>query len=281
MDDWTVEDAIKVRGLGVLRNGSFDYKTKGITQKDLLVETLQNYLYSIQLIPQYGSIFQRIGIAIGRLGNYNDELRYYDKAIEINNQCYLAYYKRGILMMRREKILGSFRLHQGHRFGSKEYTGIQLKRPSQILTMSLNQILISLPIMHRFIITEDFFISKWEIRTSYQMLIEELLNQILKILKVLQQRQLFILYLIGMIFKEIDEQDKALIDYNKAIQLNLNKAAFYFHRWILYNKIGNKYLSLSLSNYNQAIDLDPNDFQAYYNRGYQYIILNRSPFTQQ
>ncbi|CAD8210385.1 unnamed protein product [Paramecium octaurelia] len=72
MDDWTVEDAIKVRSLGVLRNASFDQKTKGITQKDLLVETLQNYLYSIQLTPQYGSIFQRIGDNFLQLPRYSN-----------------------------------------------------------------------------------------------------------------------------------------------------------------------------------------------------------------
>ncbi|CAD8215130.1 unnamed protein product [Paramecium octaurelia] len=234
MDDWTVEDAIKVGSLSILRNGSFDQKTKGISQKDLLIEALQNYQYSIQLTPQYGLIFQRIGRAIGELGNYNDELRYYDKAIEIDDQCQLAYYKRGIL---------------NDEIGNKDQALIDYTKaidldPKNIQAYAQRGNL-------------QYYLGNWD-----KALID--FNKTIE----LDPQQSFTYYNRGVFYQNSGNNDQALIDLNQAIDLDPHIFQAYHQRAILYHDRGNQ--DQALFDYTKAIELYPYDAKFYFNRGILY-----------
>ena len=61
------------------------------------------------------------------------------------------------------------------------------------------------------------------------------------------------------------EYGKAIADYNRAIELDPNRAAAYYNRGCAYGEIGA--YDKALADYNKAIELNPNDSLAYYNRG--------------
>jgi len=68
----------------------------------------------------------------------------------------------------------------------------------------------------------------------------------------------------GILRKEMNDLDGALQDYNKAIELNPNDAAYY-NRGILKKDMND--LDGALQDYNKAIELNPNYAMAYNNRG--------------
>ena len=72
----------------------------------------------------------------------------------------------------------------------------------------------------------------------------------------------------GDAYYETGEYSKAIAEYNKAIELNPNKALAYFNRAYAYGEIG-KY-DKAIADYSKAIELNPGDAQAYYNRGLDY-----------
>ena len=65
--------------------------------------------------------------------------------------------------------------------------------------------------------------------------------------------------------------DKAIADYNKAIEINPKFAGFYANRGNIYQNQGN--LQQAISDYNNAIDRNPNDSSSFYNRGLAYYGL--------
>ena len=111
----------------------------------------------------------------------------------------------------------------------------------------------------------------------------------------------------GEIYQKQEKHDLALIQYNKAIQVNPNSSTAYYSRGLLYymqekyessladfNKVihinsnhagaygnrGNAYLylgkeKLALKDYDRAIKLEPNLARGYFNRGYVYSLQGR------
>jgi tetratricopeptide (TPR) repeat protein len=65
--------------------------------------------------------------------------------------------------------------------------------------------------------------------------------------------------------------DKAIADYNKAIELSPNFAGFYANRGNIYQSQGN--LQQAIADYNTAIEKNPDDTSSFYNRGLAYYGL--------
>ena len=74
-------------------------------------------------------------------------------------------------------------------------------------------------------------------------------------------------------YYELKQYEKAIEDYNKAIELNPNDAEVYTNRGNPYYKL--KRYEKAIEDYSKAIKLNPNDAVAYYNRGNAYDELKR------
>lgn len=65
-----------------------------------------------------------------------------------------------------------------------------------------------------------------------------------------------------------DDDERAISDYTKAIELDPNDAYPYHHRGLAYYRKGD--YSQAISDHAKGIELDPNNASAYYNRGLAY-----------
>lgn len=77
--------------------------------------------------------------------------------------------------------------------------------------------------------------------------------------------------------------DLAIIDYNRAIELNPNYPLAYYNRGLLY--FDNNNYDLAILDYSRALELDSNNYDIYYNRGIAYYKLGNldlafNDFTQ-
>lgn len=77
--------------------------------------------------------------------------------------------------------------------------------------------------------------------------------------------------------------DKAIVEFNKAIELNAKLASAYFMRGNIYNE--KEQHEKAIADFSRYIELKPKDAMAYYNRGNSYLALGQydeadSDFTQ-
>ena len=79
----------------------------------------------------------------------------------------------------------------------------------------------------------------------------------------------------GDAYSEIGEYEKAVADYNKAIQVDPNDADAYYNRGCTYGEMGE--YDKAIADFNKAIELAPNDADAYYNRGCAYSEKGEAP----
>jgi len=75
----------------------------------------------------------------------------------------------------------------------------------------------------------------------------------------------------GNTYAELGEYDRAIKDYDKAIELNKDYTVAYNNRGFAYVGLG-KY-NRAIEDFNKAIKLNPDDAKAYYNRGLAYAEL--------
>ena len=78
----------------------------------------------------------------------------------------------------------------------------------------------------------------------------------------------------GVAYDDLRQYERAIQDYNKAIQLDPNNAEAYNNRGNAYAK-GLKQYERAIQDYNKAIQLNPNDERAYNNRGISYRNLKQ------
>jgi tetratricopeptide (TPR) repeat protein len=76
-------------------------------------------------------------------------------------------------------------------------------------------------------------------------------------------------------FKASDNQNyqKAIQDYNKAIEINPNNGNIYYNKGAAHNNL-KEYIK-AISSYDKTIEINPNDSEAYNNRGFSYYLLNK------
>jgi tetratricopeptide (TPR) repeat protein len=77
----------------------------------------------------------------------------------------------------------------------------------------------------------------------------------------------------GVAYDELNQHERAIEDYRKAIELNPNYAGAYSNRGVAYDELNQH--ERAIEDYNNAIELNPNYAEAYYNRGNAYAELNQ------
>ncbi len=77
----------------------------------------------------------------------------------------------------------------------------------------------------------------------------------------------------GLAYDGLNQHERAIGDYNKAIELNPNLAKAYSNRGLAYADLSQ--YERAIGDYSKAIGLNPNLAQAYYNRGNAYVELNK------
>ena len=77
----------------------------------------------------------------------------------------------------------------------------------------------------------------------------------------------------GLTYSNKGELEKAIIDYDKAIELNPDYAEAYSHRGNAYRDKGN--LEKAIENYSQAIVLKPKIAESYYTRGEAWLRIRK------
>jgi tetratricopeptide (TPR) repeat protein/S1-C subfamily serine protease len=77
----------------------------------------------------------------------------------------------------------------------------------------------------------------------------------------------------GLTYFNLGKLEDAIVDYNKAIQLDPQNARTYNNRALTYN--GQDLYEKRIADYSKAIKLDPKYTLAYFNRGNTYFILNQ------
>jgi tetratricopeptide (TPR) repeat protein len=72
----------------------------------------------------------------------------------------------------------------------------------------------------------------------------------------------------GITYHKLDQYEKALADFDRAIKLDPDDARAFYYRSNVYHDLG--WYEKALADYDQAIQLDPNNAYAYNNRGLTY-----------
>lgn len=78
----------------------------------------------------------------------------------------------------------------------------------------------------------------------------------------------------GAAYQKLFDNEKALADYSKAIELNPENPNVYMYRGFLYYQNGD--FTTSLNDFNTLIDIDEHNPYAYYNRGMALLKLNEN-----
>jgi tetratricopeptide (TPR) repeat protein len=73
----------------------------------------------------------------------------------------------------------------------------------------------------------------------------------------------------GNVYEDNSEYDQAISEYNKALKINSKLAAAYFNRGFVYDKKGE--YDKAIADYNMAIKINPKLADAYHNRGVIYF----------
>lgn len=164
-------------------------------------EALKQYNKAIELDPNYGSAYYNRGLTLSDLENYKDAIRDFTKAIKLNPHDHEAYYNRALC----------------HR----NLKGFQI---------AINDLTKALSMSEEY----DYYADR------------------------------------GSTYYLINEYHKAVEDYTSAIALN-PAAEYYTFRAFCKEEL--KDLKGAIKDYSQAIVLDPTDFRNYSDRGYAYYEL--------
>ena len=82
----------------------------------------------------------------------------------------------------------------------------------------------------------------------------------------------------GVAYRKLKQYDKAIADYDKAIELNPKDADTYHNRGFAYDEL--KQYDKAIADYDKAIKLNPEYAYAYNNRGYTYLWLKKCDKAQ-
>ena len=72
----------------------------------------------------------------------------------------------------------------------------------------------------------------------------------------------------GILYKELGELEKGILDFNRTIELNTQHAEAYNNRGLLYLSLGE--INKAILDHEKSIEINPNNAQAYGNLGIIY-----------
>lgn len=75
----------------------------------------------------------------------------------------------------------------------------------------------------------------------------------------------------GLVYRSTGDNTKAIKDFNKAIKINPDNATGYYNRGVSFNSLGN--YNEAIDDFNKAIKINPQYVNAYHTRGYAYYKL--------
>jgi multidrug transporter EmrE-like cation transporter len=199
-------------------------------------------LYS-DILKKYPHSF----VALNSLGaeymlnkNYDLSLRYLDAAINENTSYYKGYYNRGLLFAQTERMKDAIRDFD-IAIEQKKYTKAYVARANAYYTL------------------KNF---------------SKAISDAETVLKT-EPKNPKANYVLAMCYDDLNELDKALISYNKAILASTENALYYMRRAIVYGKL--QQYNLCLNDLDVCTNLDPNYAEAYYWKGVVKVNIKQSP----
>lgn len=241
------KDYINARKL--IRNDLKRYGTKeeyymylGFASTDA-EERLKNYQKALDENPQNLDATINIANAFDEVKNYDKAIEYYNKAIEIDKKCALAYNNRGYSYFNKQEYENAL----------QDYDKAILLNPKLKIAQDNRTKLLEI------IAEKEEF--KELVKNSEQ-----------------NQKNYHYYFNLGMAEARLGEYDKALEAYNKSLALNPNFAQGYLFRGILEHGKGN--LKKASEDYSKSIEIDKNLVDAYFNRA-QIVFSKESQTTEE
>jgi tetratricopeptide repeat family protein len=241
------KDYIKARKL--IRNDLKRYGTKeeyymylGYASTDA-EERLKNYQKAIDENPKNLDATINIANAYDEIKNHDKAIEFYNKAIEMDKTCALAFNNRGYSY-----------------FNKQEYEKALLDYDKALL---LNP---------KLEIAQDNRTKLLEIIAEKEEFKELVKNS------EANQKNYHYYFNLGMAEARLGEYDKALDAYNKSIELKPDFAPCYLFRGILEHGKGN--LDKANEDYSKAIEIDENLIDAYFNKA-QIVFSKENPETNE
>ena len=185
-----------------------DYFQKGISSAESgnYEEAIKNFAKAIELNPKDAAAYYNRGNAYGKLGTYEEAIRDYDKAIELNPKNAEAYSNRGNAYVN----LGN------HQQAIKDFDKAIELNPKNAMAYSIR----------------------------------------------------------GAVYGELGNFQQAIKDFDKAIELNPKDASAYSARGAAFSLLGNS--QQAIKDFDKAIELNPKNAIAYSSRGAAFLLLGNS-----
>jgi tetratricopeptide (TPR) repeat protein/S1-C subfamily serine protease len=212
---------------------AYIYNNRGVAKFDLgnKQEAIVDYDRAITLNPKYSTAYMNRGNARSELGNKQEAIVDYDRAIAINPKFAKAYNNRGVakseLGNKQEAIIDYNRAIAINSKFAEAYTNRGVAKSE-------------LGNKQKAIVDYDRAIA---LNPKYAM---AYMNR-------------------GNAKSELGNKQEAIVDYDRAIALNSKYSDAYFNRGITKFRLGNK--QEAIIDYDRVIVLNPKYFDAYFNRG--------------
>lgn len=216
-----------------------DYYNRGNKSKDLgnLDQAINDYTKAIKLNSKHVKSYYNRGNSYGKQGKFSNAIEDYKKAVAINPQYTEAYYNMGNTYEKQGNREQAVMSYTKALETNPKYAAAYCNRGNVYQAQgNLQQAL-------------DDYSKAIEINPNFA--------------GVYSNR--------GNVYFAQGNTEKALADYNKAIELNPQFAGFYDNRGNIYQNMGN--LQKAIADYNNAIEKDPHDSSPFYNRGLAYYAL--------
>lgn len=202
--------------------------------------SIKLYLNVLDKYPNLYVALNSVGAEYMLTKNYDLSLRYLNKAINENRNYYKGYYNRGLLYVQTERYKDAL---------ADFNKCISLKQYPKAIVARANV----------YYILKDFPKAIQDAETTLKL---EPLNHKAH-------------YVLANCYDDLNQLDKALVFYNKAISANTDVAVYYLRRAIVSGKM--QQFQNCLSDLTIAINLKPDFAEAYYWKGVAKVNLKQNP----
>ena len=197
-------------------------------------QAISDFDRAIQINPDYANAYHDRGVVYGKLGDRGQAISDFDRAVEINPKYAAAYNNRGavydILGKKRQAIQDFNKAIEMN----PEYAEAYYNRGAAYGELGEQRQAIS----------------------DYDRAIE--INP--KFAEVYINR--------GAAYRELGDRRQAISDFDRAIEINPDYAKAYFNRGVVHYELGDQ--RQAISDYDRVIEINPDYAKAYFNRGIAY-----------